>query len=835
MKFKIASILVSIGLAATVCLFAPVSAQMDDYLFGLRALEDGHLDAAILAFETYLKDQPKGPRRAEARFFLAEAKSEQGATADALKEYRAFLATSSDHPFRSAAHFRVGRIELNNRRYEAAAEHFSRVKKGPLAGHALFYLGHVRFRLKQWDATVRVLSELLHKYPASPWAAPARYALGMAHYKKKEDASAVRFLEAYLKTAPPGRVESLWAKAVVGEIRKQQGRCGPAKAAFEAVLQGDPQFSGREAAAWGLAECLYEERAYGSAAGQYASYLKTYPTSPRATLARIRGGHSYLLSGRSEDALGLLRKAAKSEIPPDYGPWVPYWTARAEELSGKKSAALKTYESLVASHPESSQALDAAAKAAAMRFARKEFEPALKHLARLKGSDDPIRAAWAVRMTGEALFALGRYGEAFDSLSQALQRVPEETTRRAMVYMLAIAAFQTKKDQDALRYLTLWLGDGKGGLKREGDGGAPSRRLEALKMLGTVQTRLGLLNELAETWGRLEAETPDGAGGGAASQKAEFSANRGLVLFQLGEFSAAERQFQEWLIRYPSERNRAEVLLHLGLAQLRTGKNADAALRLDAFLKENPDHPRVPEALYASALGHLRGKDYPKAAERLAGWLNSVKDGAGSEQVKEAWFLLAGARFESADWKGAAAAYHQILKLFPQDKRRETVLQDLSRAYDRLSEQEGSDEALQWLEKHYPDRRIRAKVFLRLGKERLFRKEWARAGRYLQVAVQSPEPQVKGEGLYRLARAYIQQGMYQEALEAMSQIPKSVQEKAEWRADAEYLRGVAYEEEKEWEKAVKAYRGAARHSSSDSVARAALDRIAKIESLRWNQ
>ncbi len=834
MRFRFASLVVSIALAAAVWLPAPASAQAENYFFGLRALQDGHLDAAILAFDGYLKDQPKGPQRAEARFFLAEAKYEKGVITEALREYRAFLAESPEHPFAASVHFRVGRLELGNGRYKAAARHFSAIKRGPLADEALYFLGNIHFRLGNWGEAVGVLSKLLRRYPASPWVAKARYALGIAHYKKKEDALSLPFLEAYLKKGRPGQVEYLWAKAVVGEIRRRQGRCTDAKGDFEAVLRGDPRFPGRETAAWGLAECLYAERDYASAAKHYAGYLDTYPKSPKAALARIRRGHSYFLTGRYADALALFQKVGEKEIPPSYRPWVLYWTARAEELSGDQDAALKVYEILITSHPKSSQAFDAAAKAAAARFARKEFGRALAHLAVLKNSLDPIQAVWAGRMTGEAEFALGRYEKAFESFRKSLPKIREETVRRETLRKLALSAFKTKKDRDALRYLGLWLEAEKGRQEEKGKEQGPSRRLEALKLLATVQIRLGLINELAGTWAKLEAAIPEGRDGAASPQKAEYSANRGLVLFRLEEYAAAQRQFQEWLTRYPHEKNRSQVLLYLGLAELRTGKNADAAVHLDTFLNENPRHPRAAEALYASAVGYLRGKKYPEAAERLTRWLSGVKDGNGSEQVREAWFLLAGARMEAKDWKGTAAAFHRILKRYPGDRRRKSALHNLAAAYGRLGEQDGSDEAFRWLEERHPDLSIRGKIFLRLGKERLRRKEWERAVRYLREAVRSPDSQVKAEGFYRLASVHVRQEKYHEALQTMAQIPESVQEKAEWRADAEYLRGVAYEGQKDWENAVKAYRVAARHASSSSLARAALDRITKIESLRWN-
>ena len=63
---------------------------------------------------------------------------------------------------------------------------------------------------------------------------------------------------------------------------------------------------------------------------------------------------------------------------------------------------------------------------------------------------------------------------------------------------------------------------------------------------------------------------------------------------------------------------------------------------------------------------------------------------------------------------------------------------------------------------------------------------------------------MRAEGLFRLASANVRRGNQREALQAIEKIPRAVEESADWRADAEYLRGVLYEGEKQWEKAVKA-------------------------------
>jgi tetratricopeptide (TPR) repeat protein len=493
---------------------------------------------------------------------------------------------------------------------------------------------------------------------------------------------------------------------------------------------------------------------------------------------------------------------------------------------------LKSYETLIDAHPENEQALDAAAKAAAMRFEKKDYERALRHLGVLKRSPDPAQTDWATQMAGKAWFALGRYREAFDIFQTVLPKVQEPKARESMIWKLAVSAHQTKQDKEALRYLELWLKSNQ----EDGDENRSTQRVDALKMLASVQTRLGLMRELVDTWAKLEATLPSRPDAPATTvEKAALSANQGLVLFRLKDYAGAEKRFRHWLSRYPDAKNRPEVLLHLGLAELRIGKNAEAGLHLDSFVSEFPSHPQASEALYASALGYLRGKEYSKSTERLERWLAGAKGKNSPERVREAWFLLAATYEKAENWKEAASSYHQILTLYPQDPQEKAVFHRLTAFYDRLSLQAGSEETFRWLEERHPDRELRGRIFLQLGKKHLLRKEWDRAIQHLRDAVRSPEEFVKGEGYYRLARIYVHQGKHREALEAMAKVPASVHDQADWKAEADYIQGVAYEGEKDWEMAIQSYRVAARSALTAPVARAALNRISRLESRRWNQ
>lgn len=810
---------------------AVVWGKSDDYRLGLRALEDGHVDAAIIALDSYLNFQPGGSHRAEAQFFLAEAYLDDKKLEKARMGYLIFLKGNPEHPFSFSAQYRLGKIGIAQGRLETAVNRFSLVTEGPLVSEALYNLGMVFFSQKNWKGTVRSFSSLLGNHPSSARIVQARYVLGVAHYKLGEAAAAVKLLEQYLRSGDRGRMESLWAHAFTGEVYQRRGQCSTAKRHFEVVLKEDIRFPPRAGSVIGLADCYYRKKDFVSAGKYYDLYFQDYAGSPQSTLARIRAGHSHLLAGRYRKALENLQQVKKENVPDDYGQWVMYWTARSQDLSGNQVIALKTYEALVSSYPQGVPALKAAGKAAEMRFSKKEYEGAIEQLAILRKSNDSAISNWALRMTGESQYGLGRYDEAFAVFEKVLPKIQDGKVRKVILRKLAISAFRTRNNPEALRYLNWWLEAERSSSHMEVQKW-PTRRFEALNFLAIVQTKLGMLNEVAKTWRDLEVEVPNDQNKNSKAQKAEFSANRGLVLFRLKDYPSAVTQFHNWLGKYFGEKNRPKVLLYLGLAELEMGKNSDAIGHLKTFLKENPLHPKAREALYAAALGALRTNDYASSSELLSKWVVEAEEQSNPERLKEGWFLLAASRFASTDWKGAAKAYHLLLERYSIVKRRKMILGKLESIYDHLTGKDGIEATLKWIATHVPRFPQKGEIFLRLGRKYLSLKNKDRALELFQVAASSRNSKINGGANFRLARILVDKGKHQEALLVLEQIPGSVFSVAEWRAEAEFLRGVAYEGQKEWDKAVQAYRLAARQTSSPDIAGKAVRRISRIETVR---
>lgn len=127
----------------------------------------------------------------------------------------------------------------------------------------------------------------------------------------------------------------------------------------------------------------------------------------------------------------------------------------------------------------------------------------------------------------------------------------------------------------------------------------------------------------------------------------------------------------------PEGRARAEQLARLGeqLARekeglgfasgsrlLSEGKGREAALALEAFAAEHPEHPDAPSALYNAAIGWTQAKERKKA---LAAREAVIARYASSRVAPKALLALAGDHYAAGDHAGAAKLYAQYLERWP--------------------------------------------------------------------------------------------------------------------------------------------------------------------------
>jgi tol-pal system protein YbgF len=109
----------------------------------------------------------------------------------------------------------------------------------------------------------------------------------------------------------------------------------------------------------------------------------------------------------------------------------------------------------------------------------------------------------------------------------------------------------------------------------------------------------------------------------------------------------------------------AETLIALAEQHLAAGREKPAEAVLNRFLEQNPDHDRVPEALYRRAEAAFNAEDYSGAVLRFQEVIDGHKDSPWA-----AWAMLRqGECFEAQDQpENARLFYEDVERLWPKSK-----------------------------------------------------------------------------------------------------------------------------------------------------------------------
>jgi len=128
----------------------------------------------------------------------AEQLYESGDLQGALEKYQQVLEQEPDDDL---AHYDVGVVQYSLERYEEALASIDRAAAlQPERADFLMLRGNTLIRLERHDEAIRDYEEALRLDPSQ---IEAYYSIGLAHYNKREYATAVTWLKRYLDSGPP--------------------------------------------------------------------------------------------------------------------------------------------------------------------------------------------------------------------------------------------------------------------------------------------------------------------------------------------------------------------------------------------------------------------------------------------------------------------------------------------------------------------------------------------------------------------------------------------------------------------------------------------------------
>src|SRR5262249_33384976 len=190
--------------------------------------ERGEHEAAIKLLTEALDKEPPADLSDKIRLRLATCQASRGDFKSALVRFD-ILARAPGNPFAGQALWRVGECLIRQGNPEGAAQRLASFRDqeafqnlGGVSDGALLRLGQVLARLEKWEQSRIAHSQVLSRFPDSPWAPEARLGLGWSWQCQKEYKKA---LEVYgqipvdqpTETAARARVLMGVCKAALGQ------------------------------------------------------------------------------------------------------------------------------------------------------------------------------------------------------------------------------------------------------------------------------------------------------------------------------------------------------------------------------------------------------------------------------------------------------------------------------------------------------------------------------------------------------------------------------------------------------------------------------------------
>lgn len=574
-----------------------------NFIAGEALLLLGNLHDAEARFQAINPDGPYAHHAAFSLGYIARERSEYQQAAAFFDQ-----AGQSDVPelasealYMAGLSYRsYGQLDSAIRSFDAAE---AALPEGNFADVAAFEHGMMLYTTRQWEEAARIFDRVLQQYPTSAHAGQAARMLGetyaaLGDFRRAEQASQranelgtaspelageVEFQRAYQAVQQRNYAEAetalfqlyqqnprgeragealFWSAESAFQIGQQGSRDALQRAQdrFTTFLSNFPDHRQRDAARYALAWTYFKQGNYGRAAEAFERFLAAYQPNdeivPYTADARLRLGDSYFALRRWNEAATAYRRVSGAGA--DYA---RFQIGQALANAGRTDEAITAYQQLISEFPQSSLRPPARYSIGDLRFQQGRYDDAIRIfqevISQFPNSPVAARAQFAI---GDAYYNQGRLSEAAAAYRAILERYP----RSPLV-------------PDALSALEMTLS----ALGREGE------ISNIVRQYAERNPGAGAIDELRFRQAESRYQRGDAAGAipelEALLQQTRDAELRPPTLLYLGRahadtgnYTEAERHFQQLLRQFPNSPLAAEASLRLGRIYLDRQRYNDA-------------------------------------------------------------------------------------------------------------------------------------------------------------------------------------------------------------------------------------------------------------------
>ena len=741
-------LLCAVSLAVASAAWGATATSAEQSFNGAKRLLELKLDKrAAVELQRFITTYPDDPRIYDAYFMLGRCYQRQQLFEKALVNYAQVLANAASPAYtklRAETHFQMGECYLSQKQYEKGMRAYGDClklsgKDEDLTARAQYWMAECQFGLEQFTEAKKnysLMATTMPKHPLTPWAI---YSIGVIEMREKNYDAAITALEQVTTQYKDAEVASD-ATLYLGYAyaRQAQNASGPARdtgyqkaiALFTAVMDGKATQSEKQDATLALAEAYFFQKDYHRAETAYAKALDLIPlNSPLALDTRLRHAHALYNSEQYPAAAAEYAQVADGKNP-ELTLQAEYWQGNSWYQQAEKTKDTKAYLDAIAAFRRfgvlaGDKQADAARAALLVGFCLEDMASAGDASARGKAiaAFQEVIAKWPTAR--EAMHA----HDGIDRLTASMttQELRDTTTRMPegsawnVELTLARKEFQDGKYPDAIVAASKVL-DGNP---------APAVAAQANYLIGACQQQAGHLDSAVASYKKALAGAPTG-------ELAPY-ALRGLIQANtdLRHYEDARDAAQNLTGLKLSDTDQAQALLYLANAYCANQQYAESLATYQQLVKNYPTSTLLPSAYMGMAAVAEAKKDSTEAVVRYREVVAKFPDDA--ELSARAFFhigtnLLAQ---KPPEYTAAIAAFKNIPTTH---KLGDQAAYAIAWAYADQGNQDQANTQFEQVAAQFPKSPLAADSLYRVGESDLTQKRYADAAGAFRRALDIAKP-----------------------------------------------------------------------------------------------
>lgn len=291
--------------------------------------------------------------------------------------------------------------------------------------------------------------------------------------------------------------------------------------------------------------------------------------------------------------------------------------------------------------------------------------------------------------------------------------------------------------------------------------------------------------------------------------------NIGDAYYNAGNYEEAIAAYKNVMEGYPQSEYIIEAVNGIQYSQMSLGRSDSSSEILEEFIADHPQTSMADRLRFRQADNRMQSGNYQAAIKEFQQYIRITNN---QELLPDAHFNLANAYEQTDQVAKAVDEYEMIVNEYPNSERVGPSLASLGRiAYSRVNYQQSFKYYSRLAEQ---EQKYRQEAYIGMGNAQLAMNNLSEAEKYYQAALDSNEDYEPAK--VGLAKIAIKKENYQRAEELLSPIAES--NTTEVGAEAQYYLGEIFQQQGNYQQAVKAYANVniLYEAFSDWVARALL-------------